>query len=137
MECSDAILRLTSLETVNNLLKPNYTPLVLLEGSKFLSHFLTVLKRECITLRVLNNVKKEILCLCVIASKTYSFNAKNILYYGDSMISLCWQRNEICLRCMTQSFGMPSSFSAQIMRSRNHMSYMAIADARGLSNTVS
>ena len=38
---------------------------------------------------------------------------------------------------MTQSYGMSSSISEGIMKGRSRMSYMAIADARGLNNTVS
>ena len=128
---------IVSADVVHDVLQPNYTPLVMLEASQFLSHFIAVLTKESNTLQVPNNINRCILCMCVLVCKTYSFNPTNVKEYSDTMISCCWQRIERCVTRMRESYGMGQDLCNQLLKHRSSVAYSSIATARGLSNMVS
>ncbi len=114
----------------------NYTPLAAIDNHGFLPNVLMVLKRQSVTLQIPNTIKSHILCLCIIVSKTYSFNSTTSPQYNDAMIYSCWQRIERSIKYLELTHAIDAHLFKQLLMGRSSDAYKSIADARDSDSVV-
>jgi hypothetical protein len=136
-ECSGIIYVLNSRLPPERHIQVDFTTLVGICLHGLLPQFLNVLQRESRTLQIPNTMKSHMLCLCIIVSKTYSFNPITSPQHNDIMIYSSWQRIERCVRCMEGTYGMSTHLSKQLLLGRTCSGYKSMADARGWDCVVS
>ena len=134
---SSIISELNSRLSPSDHIEANYSALAWVCNTDFLSQLVSVMEREYKNIYIPNTILPHILCLCVLVSKTYSFNAMRSPQYSDIMICSCWQRIDKILSYLNFTYGMNQYFCNQLLAGRNHTEYHSTAEAKGSEAMVS